>query len=79
MGKRRTEDFTTPEGVERWVSRCGFETYTQAAEALGVDWRTFWRYRTKGLPGKKTDTAIWRDQLLARMENILRKAEKKRL
>lgn len=47
---RRKVEYRTPEGVQAWSERCGFKNYLEASKALGAGWRSWYRWREKGLP-----------------------------
>ncbi len=61
-----------PSALDRQLELAGFATYDQVVEAVGMDRRTFWRWRKGGVPKR-------RSSLLANTAAALKTTPKKLL
>ncbi len=51
-------DATKPEGFQAWVRACGFGTDEEAYASMGWNYRTYYRYKAKGIPGRALGEAV---------------------
>lgn len=74
MRKQKQPDLSKPDGIRWWESQCGF-TDAQAAEALAVPFRTFCRWKSKGIPKATRASKLESDATTKKMAEILALAE----
>lgn len=61
----RSHRYYSPDGIKQWMRLCGFEKHEQAANALGCNLRTWFRWLEKGLP-----SGLYGDLLVKEMKEI---------
>lgn len=71
----KPSDYFKPDGIRAWIKACKFQNDKEAADALRVPFRTFGRYKAKGLPSKNTANLTYSRVLIAKMQMI--QAERK--
>ncbi len=54
----RMPNLTNSEGVRAWIKACGFRTDEEAYTAMGWNYRTYYRYKANGIPGRALGEAI---------------------
>lgn len=66
----RPSDYFKPDGIRSWIKACKFRNDREAADSLGVPFRTFGRYKARGLPSKNTANLTYSRVLIASMLKI---------
>lgn len=69
--------YFTQQGIRDWIKACGFRNDMEASTALKVPFRTFGRWKSKGLPAKNTANLTYSRVIISKMMQIAGEKSKK--
>lgn len=74
--RKSTIDYSTPEGIRVWLIACDFRSDRKAALSIEIPFRTFCRWKQRGMPSYSATDKAATLYVLGLMDDVL-KARKK--